>query len=353
MNDSSMTSLQRVLTTLGHQEPDRVPLFLLLSITGAKFADTSIEEYFKDAERVAETQLRMQARYGHDCLYAFYYASAEAEAFGGSSIFFTDGPPNAGVPPIRSVRDIEGLTVPQAREVPALERVLETTRLLKAEVEDRLPIIGVVISPFSLPVMQMGFEGYLNLMYEKPKHFERLMEVNQEFCVDWANAQLEAGATAITYFDPVSSTTVIPRDHYLKTGHRIAKETIARIQGPTATHLASGNCAPILDDIAGTGTAVIGVSALEDIAELKRAAAGKISLLGNLNGVDMAHWSKEQAEAEVKRAIAKAGPGGGFVLGDNHGEILWQVTDEVLMAIADAVREWGRYPLTWTEGYAD
>jgi len=31
-----MTSLERVLTTLGHNEPDRVPLFLLLTMHGAK-----------------------------------------------------------------------------------------------------------------------------------------------------------------------------------------------------------------------------------------------------------------------------------------------------------------------------
>ena len=344
-----MTSLQRVLTTLGHQEPDRVPLFLLLSITGAKFADTSIEDYFSDASRVADTQLKMQQHYGHDCLYPFYYASAEAEAFGGSTIFFADGPPNSGIPAIRTVHQIDDLVVPDAVDVPALSRVLETISQLKAEVEDRLPIIGVVMSPFSLPVMQMGFEGYLNLMYEKPKHFEKLMQVNQTFCVAWANAQLEAGATAICYFDPVSSTTVIPREHYLKTGYEIAKQTISRIQGPTATHLASGNCAPILSDIAETGTAVVGVSTMEDLAELKQQATGKISLLGNLNGVEMANWSSEQAEQEVKRAIAQAGPGGGFVLSDNHGEIPWQVPDEVLMAIASAVKKWGNYPLNWVE----
>lgn len=36
MNSQPMTSLQRVLTTLGHKEPDRVPLFLLLTMHGAK-----------------------------------------------------------------------------------------------------------------------------------------------------------------------------------------------------------------------------------------------------------------------------------------------------------------------------
>jgi len=93
----------------------------------------------------------------------------------------------------------------------------------------------------------------------------------------------------------------------------------------------------------------MGVSALEDLAELKAAAQGKLTLLGNLNGIEMRRWTAEQAEAEVKRAIAKAGRGGGFILSDNHGEIPWQVPDEVLLAIGDAVERWGRYPLDWIE----
>ena len=60
---------------------------------------------------------------------------------------------------------------------------------------------------------------------------------------------------------------------------------------------------------------------------------------------------EKEAEAAVKDAIARAGPGGGYVLSDNHGEIPWQVPDEVLMALSEAVHKWGRYPLDWTEGY--
>ena len=45
--------------------------------------------------------------------------------------------------------------------------------------------MGVVISPFSLPVMQMGFEPYLLLLHERPELFKRLMEVNLEFSAAW------------------------------------------------------------------------------------------------------------------------------------------------------------------------
>ncbi len=346
------TSLQRVLTTLGHCEPDRVPLFLLTTLHGAKETGLSLRDYFSRSDQVIEGQMRLLQRYRGDCLYPFFYASLEVEAFGGETIFIEDGPPNCGCPIIHRPEDIDRLEPPRVAESACLTRVLETIAGLKARVGDTVPIIGVAISPFSLPVMQMGFDRYLELIHEHPDRFARLMAVNEAFCAEWANAQLAAGATAICYFDPVSSQTIVPRDLYLKTGQEVAKRTLARIQGPTATHLASGRGLGIVADIAATGTAVLGVSALDNLAELKAAAAGKVTLLGNLNGIEMRHWTPELAESAVKRAIAAAGRGGGFILSDNHGEIPWQVPDEVLLSIRAAVDRWGRYPLDWVDHQA-
>lgn len=344
-----MNSMQRVLAALSHKEPDRVPLFLLTALQGAKELGLSIEDYFSRADHVVEGQMRLLKKYRSDCLYPFFYVSVELEAWGGETIYQLDCPPNAGPPIIRRPEDIDRLQPPRVADAPCLTRILDTIRQLKARVGDSVPIIAVATSPFSLPVIQMGFDRYIELIYEQPERLARLMQANEEFCVEWSNAQLAAGATAICYFDPVSSVTVIPRELYLKTGQQVAKRTLARINGPTATHLASGRGLPIVDDIAATGSAVMGVSTLEDLAALKTAAQGKLTLLGNLNGVEMRHWSAEQAEMEVKRAIAKAGRGGGFILSDNHGEIPWQVPDEVLLAIGDAVERWGRYPLDWIE----
>ncbi len=161
------------------------------------------------------------------------------------------------------------------------------------------------------------------------------------FCVAWANAQLKAGATAICYFDPVSSPTIIPRELYLQTGFEIAKRTIAQIKGPTATHMASGDVLPIADLLPGTGTAVVGVSTQENMSELKAAFKNKLCVLGNLNGIEMRHWDEKQTTDIVKGLIEQGAPGGGFILSDNHGEIPFQVKDETLLAIANAVAEFG------------
>ncbi len=351
MNQPKMTSLERVFTTLEHREPDRVPLFLLLTMHGAKELGLSIKEYFSKAEHVVEGQLRLRAKYNSDCLVNLFYGPVETEAWGGEVIYIDDGPPNSGKPVISDPEMINRLTPPDVKESPCLIKVLDATKLLKEKTGDDAPIIGLAISPFSLPVMQMGFDRYIDLMYERPALFDLLMKKNEEFCVQWANAQLEAGAAAICYFDPVSSSTITPREVYLKTGFEVAKRTIARINGPTATHMASGRCLPIIDDLARTGTAVAGVSALEDLADLKTACRNKLTILGNLNGIEMRRWTPEEAEAVVKDAIAKAGPGGGFILSDNHGEIPWQVPDDVLMAISEAVQKWGCYPLDWREDY--
>ncbi|MCW5202400.1 uroporphyrinogen decarboxylase family protein [Desulfobulbus sp. US4] len=339
-----MTSMERVLATLGHQEPDRVPFFLLLTMHGARELGLSIQEYFSKAEYVVEGQLRMRQKYGHDCLFPFFYAAMEAEAFGAETIWFEDGPPNCGAPIIKSENDIRTLQVPEIEDT-CLNMVLEAIRALKKEVGDRVPILGVAISPFSLPVMQMGFSAYIELMYEQPELFNRLMEVNQEFCVNWANAQVQAGATAICYFDPLTSPTMTAPGVHLATGFRIARETLARIDSPTAIHLASGRTLSVVDEIVATGTAAIGVSVMEDLAALKTACRGRLTVLGNLNGVEMRRWTSQQAEEKVREAIGQAGAGGGFILADNHGEIPWQVSEEVLSAISEAVHTWGRYPL--------
>ncbi|MCI5137983.1 MAG: methylcobamide--CoM methyltransferase MtbA, partial [Candidatus Electrothrix sp. AR1] len=80
-------------------------------------------------------------------------------------------------------------------------------------------------------------------------------------------------------------------------------------------------------------------------AELKAICRGRLTILGNLNGIEMRRWTPEQAEGKVREAISKAGAGGGFVLTDNHGEIPWQVSEEVLTAISEAVHRWGIYPI--------
>lgn len=344
-----MNSLERTLAALSHKEPDRVPLFLLLSLYGAKELQMTPKAYFSNPTNVVDAQLKMRTKYSNDCIYTFFYAPIEIEAWGGEVVFVDDGPPNSGEPFIRSFSQIGSLTVPKVRNCDELSKVLDATQQLKKNVGNETPIVGVVMSPYSLPVMQMGFEKYLELIYERKDEFQKLMQINEAFCVEWANAQLDAGATAICYFDPLASPNIIERETYLSTGWEVTRRVLPKIKGPTAIHLASGIALPVLEDIISTGTAIVGFSAADNLSDIKSAAKNRICLLGNMNAIEMRNWSTDDIEREVKQILSKAGKGGGLILSDNHGEIPWQVPEEVLLGIAEAVRKFGNYPLNWTE----
>lgn len=340
-----MTPAQRIFTTIGQKEPDRVPLLLTLTHHGAKELGLSIKDYYSQANNVVEGQVRLQKKYGHDAFYPFFHGPLEYEAWGGEVIFSEDGPPNTGEPLLPASAPISALRVPEVQHSPGLLRALEAMAGMKAVAKDEIPVLGVVMSPFSLPVVQLGFDRYMDLLLGDREAFWRLMEINIPFCQAWSNAQLDAGATLIAYFDPLASPTMIPAELYRETGHVAAKTCFAGVKGPTAIHLGSGRTLGVIDELVETGTLIVGTSSEEDLDLVKAKAAGRITVLGNLNGIAMASWSAAEAEEHVKSIIAKAGRGGGFILGDTHGEIPWQVTDEVLMAIADAVRAWGTYPL--------
>lgn len=340
-----MTSMERIGTALSHQEPDRVPVMLTVTMHGAKELGLGIEEYFSRPKYVIEGQLRLRRKFGHDCLNALTYGASEYEAYGGQAVFSEDGPPNAGAPIIRSREDIFSLAVPRIDESPMLQDGLTIVRGLVEAAAGEVPVVGVAISPFSIPVMLMGFQGWLDLLQDDREAVERLLAVTSRFCADWANAQFAAGATAVAYYDPVSAVDISHGPLFDEIGLPAARRTIGEFQGAAALHLASGRALGRIDDYASTGAAGLGVSSMEDLAEIKRQCAGRLAVIGNLNGIRMVRWTPEEVRAAAGACIAAAARGGGFVLSDNHGEIPFQVPDENLHALMDAARELGAYPI--------
>jgi uroporphyrinogen decarboxylase len=148
----------------------------------------------------------------------------------------------------------------------------------------------------------------------------------------------------------VCSPTCIAPELTRRAGFPIVRRTLSEIRGPVVTHLASGRVLPVLEDLAATGTLAVGVGPLDDLAQVKAACQGRLGVFGNLNGIGMRRWTSAAADRAVRDVLRAAAPGGGFILADGHGEIPWQVSDDVLGAISDAARSHGAYPLHLLEG---
>lgn len=343
---SALSSWERILAVMGGQEPDRVPFFLPVTMHGARAVGLPLRDYLSRPADVVEGQLRLRRRLGHDMVYGFLHASLEVEAFGGESIVYDDGPPNAGEPPLRGAADVLRLAPPRPEEAPGLRRALEVIRGLSSAVAGACPVVGVVIAPFSLPAMQLGLPAWIELLYEQPAVAARLVEVNEAFCVAWGNAQVAAGAAPIVFFDPVGSPDLVPDALYRALAEPSMRRCVAALKAPVAIDFASARGLTRVGAAVAAGAAAIGGCPFEPLGALKAACGDRLTVLGGLDSISLASATPEQAAAAAAAAVRSMGPGGRFILCEHHGEIPWQVPEAVLDAVAAAAQEHGRYPIT-------
>jgi uroporphyrinogen decarboxylase len=107
--------------------------------------------------------------------------------------------------PLRSGADLERLKRFEPRE--ALRHVLETIRIVRRELDGRVPLIGFAGAPFTLASYAIeggpstSFEHTKALMYSDPRTWHRLGELLATMVADYLVAQIEAGAQAVQIFD--------------------------------------------------------------------------------------------------------------------------------------------------------
>ena len=106
-----------------------------------------------------------------------------------------------------------------------------------------------------------------------------------------------------------------------------------------------GNMWPILDDILEVG--FDGFHPIQpqcmDIGEVKRHVAGKVCLLGNIDCRDLLPFgTEEEVDKSVKETIAKAAPGGGYIISSSN-TIHPACKAENYIAMVKAAHKYGSY----------
>jgi uroporphyrinogen decarboxylase len=341
-----MTPYERVVTAVTCREPDRVPVLLLMPLQGAREFGMPLDQFLRDPAAMAEGQARLLERCGHDCVYAFSYGAAEAEAFGASTEFYPNGAPNVARPPLRDAAAAGALEPPDPTACEALARTLELIRLLAGRFKGRVPILANAIAPLSLPVMLLGMEHWLDLLlFGDPGLRDHLLQVCEVFCARWAQAQVAAGADAVGYFEPMASTEMTTPAQFRQFALPALRSVAPQVKAPLIFATAGGKNSARAAEIAEAGAAGIVGSAADDLGELKRQAGGRLAVAGNLNNIAMVAWDPAEAERQARCCLAAGAPGGGYLLCDQHGEIAWDTSPAVLAAIVEAAQRWGRYPL--------
>ena len=315
-----ITGLERLDAALCGRSSDRIPIFCNLSDQGARELGMPAPEYFSQGEHVAEAQLRMLQKYGHDNVWSLFYVGKEAELLGCRQILFAEnGSPNVADFVIQSPADISKLEVPSdVLEAPAFAEVRKCLSILKREVGGKNPICAYVTSTMSLPTLLMGMEKWMELLFLGPATArEELLAKCHEFFVREVAAYRTAGADVLVYSNPFGSTDTVPlkffREHSLPWIERdLAAAGPAGMVYYCGTARINRVLALLLER---TQLGVFYLSPLEDVAEAKRLIAGRGLTCGVINDIRLIDWSAAEIRAEVRRILAAGMPGGRFLFG--------------------------------------
>jgi uroporphyrinogen decarboxylase len=107
--------------------------------------------------------------------------------------------------PLRSERDINNLRIPDIDS--ELGYVMETIKIVRAELEEQVPLIGFSGSPWTLATYMIDrnsrddFNAIKRLLYEQPSLLQKLLNVLTESIARYLIAQAKAGAQTLMIFD--------------------------------------------------------------------------------------------------------------------------------------------------------
>ncbi len=202
-----------------------------------------------------------------------------------------------------------------------------------------------------------GMEQLLMDLIVNQRFFAALMEKVLEINLAVAERFLEEAGAFIQIFRAADdlatqSGLLMSLPMYrarLKPYHRKYFDFVKSHTSAAILYHSCGNMANLIDDLAEIGVDAINpvqVSALPETAKLKSQFGDKITFWGGIDTQQvLPHGSVGEVTAEVRRRIRDLAPGGGFVLSAVHS-IQADVPPENILAMAEAARKYGSYPIS-------
>ncbi len=219
--------------------------------------------------------------------------------------------------------------------------LMDAIRMVKRELNGRVPLIGFSGAPFTLASYITeggGSRNYVftkSLMYREPDTWHLLMEKLTDMVIVYLNDQIKAGVQAVQVFDSwvgcLSSADY--REFVLPHQKRLLASLNASVP---RVHFAFG-ASHLLSLIKEAGGDVLGLDWRTDVGEAWKALDYGPAIQGNLDPVAL-HGSREYIERRVREILERVGGRNGHIFNLGHGILPTAPTDNVQYMI-DLVHE--------------
>ncbi|MGA9333116.1 MAG: uroporphyrinogen decarboxylase [Rudaea sp.] len=341
-------SNDRFLRALRREPVDRTPVWImrqagryLPEYRATRARAGSFVKLCKTPELACEVTLQPIDRFALDAAILFSDILTIPDAMGlGLSVNEGEGPRFAR--PVRTRAEIEKLGVPDPEA--DLRYVMDAVRLIRRELNDRVPLIGFAGSPWTLACYMIEGAGSSSfalpkaLAWDDPATMHKLLDVVARSVAAYLAAQAAAGAQALMVFDTWGG--LLAPDMFREFSLRYLARIAQNLQNHNiARHvpliLFSKGANSHLEALADSGCAALGLDWTISLNDARTRVGDRVALQGNLDP-SVLHASPDAIRAQVKNALASFGPHPGHVFNLGHG-ITPEVNPENLGVLIDAV----------------
>jgi len=299
----------RILRALHSQNVDRPPvvipggmmagsLFSLLQQAHFSYPDIHI-----NPEKMADYAVLLQKTCGLDNYGVPFCMTIEAEDFG-AEIDLGD--------PLKEPRIIryciENLDDVTARIPKPCQRHLTTIEAIARLTGREVPVFGNIIGPTSLLTSLVEPSTVYRAMETNSGKVADALDYLSDHLIDFAKAQLAAGASVITIADPSASGEIIGKEYFRRLVAPAIKKIVDQLksQDPLVILHICGNIMALVDELAAITWDALSVDSVVSLAKLQSLFPGR-TLMGNISTHLLAVSNEDKVYMASRRAVEVAG----------------------------------------------
>jgi uroporphyrinogen decarboxylase len=319
----------RFLRALRRQPVDKTPVWLMRQagryLPEYRHIRSEVKDFMqlcKTPELAAEVTLQPLARFPLDCAIIFSDILTIPDAMGlGLQFVENEGPQFAR--PVRSLEAVKSLIIPDVQT--ELHYVMAAIRLVRAQLENRVPLLGFSGSPWTLATYMVEggssktFSIIKKWLFSDPAGLHLLLGILAKLVVDYLSAQITAGVQAVMLLDTWGGV-LTPRDYaafsldYMTRIITALKQSHPQIPIIVFTKN-GGQC---LEMMAESGCDALGIDWMTDLGQARKRVGDKVALQGNMDPAIL-YAQPSRIEQEVQAILNSYGSGTGHVFNLGHG----------------------------------
>ena len=302
----TMKPRDRVLNALTGKPVDRPPVANPTNVATVELMDM-VDAPFPDACRDPELAARLAAtghtELGFDSVMPYFTIIQESSALGCEMQWEEKD----NWPTVRMYKPIwkgpEEIHIPKGfLEHPDALTVTRAISILRQEFGDEVAVIGKTMGPWTLAYHVFGVESFLLMTVDDPDMVMRSLHKLKEISVIFGEAQIAAGADALTFPDHATGD-LVSGEYYRRFLLEIHQEMAERLKVPLILHIC-GNTLDRMGYIAQSGMACFHFDSNNDPRQAMEAVDGRIALAGNVNNPETLYArGPEEVRQEVYRCM--------------------------------------------------